>query len=582
MSTWLRQFQTFGFTIAKQWSYRPISSNGGPEIQEVGATGDARSPTSPYSLVRSPHESSQGSLSEDRHCFRPRQLCGWAIHVLDIGGSIGRDPVHNGNAEQAAFPASHVQESLRNALEHNTFSDIDPSTLPVAIPYIAKHVERQPGELLLESISLAIMSRNMDLLQILADEAFSLRLDIYQIHPIHLAIDYLDGSKSCCKIIQLLLDEEKNTRIKIPSKYNDRRYSLVDNLMMAILKSHTDLVPSAVDESNKADQFPGEEVSICGRWDADSKCISELHTRSARAPLSWKHKFCHTSTQAICHAMTEIASMGLAHPSDSSGLFVKLCTSCGLKLELSQLHTLVLVAFLLAEAGFEDEDLSGMVACLLCLVSHLPDLTELKTPARRAHVSVPLLLDMDTDDSMDACTHQELSPADFGRVLRLHRRKRWSKKCETGWELFQLLLDRIQRAADALFGSEDEEEFEEAQENYCRKHYSLTPLNVDPTLAVAWAAMQTELLTYRRVNPGDPWLSNNFDMAELLHSLQNEGGLSVGLIREGLMRTPDCSCGGFLNVDGLHPREEHVSTRKFSNFHALTNPERTNYVLDSI
>lgn len=388
---------------------------------------------------------------------------------------------------------------------------------------------------------------------------------------------YLDGSKSCCKIIQFLVDDEENPG----SKYNDRGYSLADNLMMAILKSHTDLVPSAVDESNKADQFPGEEVSICGRWDADSKCISELHSRSARVPLSWKHKFCHTSTQAICHAMAEIAWMGLTHPSDSSGLFVKLCTSCGLRLELSQLHTLVLVAFLLAEAGLEDEDLSGMVACLLCLVSNLQDLAGPKTSARRAHVSVPLLLDMDIGDSMDTCTHQELSPADFGRTLRLHRCKPWSKKCETGWEIFQLLLDRIQKASDILYGDEAKEELKEAQQNRCRNHNLLTPLNVDPTLGIAWAAMQTELLTYRRVNAGDPWLSNNFDMAELLHSLQNEGGLSVGLIREGLMRTPDCSCGSFPDVDGLHPREEHVSTRKFSNFHALTNPERTNYVLDA-
>jgi hypothetical protein len=51
----------------------------------------------------------------------------------------------------------------------------------------------------------------------------------------------------------------------------------LDNLMIAILKAHSSCTPAMADEAFKKEhRFAGEEVDICGRWDADSDCIRHL------------------------------------------------------------------------------------------------------------------------------------------------------------------------------------------------------------------------------------------------------------------------------------------------------------------
>ncbi|KAL1634901.1 hypothetical protein SLS56_001982 [Neofusicoccum ribis] len=453
--------------------------------------------------------------------------------------------------------------TLRDALERNDFTNINPNDLPVAIPHLAKHAERSPDEMLLESFGFAIMSRNIDLVSHLLLDILNSDIDLSTIYPLHLAIDYLDGSKTCCKIVETLSDKLDDS-YRIKDLYtNDSGHTLIDSLMMAIIRSHTDLTPSILDEAIKEKRFRGDEISICGRWDADSDCTRKLLSSGfSKAPSNWKHKFCHTSVQAICHSMWHLQFWYRDTGFPQSGLFQKRCTNCGLKLELSQLHTLVIVTYLLAEAGCEDEDLFGMISSLLCLISPL------ETSDFENDVSLTLLFDMEADSMTESCTHQKLNAEDFARELRSFRTRNWTEKCATGWELFQLLLDRSQRASKA-FQIDPEMHREEPM---CKKHYIYNVLCGDSKLATIWAAMQAELLTYRRLHLTDAWLSNNFDIAKLLNSLKNDEELSLAL--PDLTEPRDCSCGAYIL------RTEDVDTREISNFSYLDDPERTGYVMD--
>ena len=64
-------------------------------------------------------------------------------------------------------------------------------------------------------------------------------------------------------------------------------------------------------------------------------------------------------------------------------------------------------------------------------------------------------------------------------------------------------------------------------------------------LAPLWAAIQTELLTYRRVDTRDPWISPNFDMAGLNDSLNSGGDITIAWVKDEMMK-PFCGCGRFL------------------------------------
>ena len=79
------------------------------------------------------------------------------------------------------------------------------------------------------------------------------------------------------------------------------------------------------------------------------------------------------------------------------------------------------------------------------------------------------------------------------------------------------------------------------------------------------AAIQVELLTYRRIRVMDPWLSKRFSMDELLQSLERGSRVSIELVRTGIM-TPYCSCGAFRGlVSSDFPKREEVTKKQISN-----------------
>src|SRR5207247_1658208 len=89
---------------------------------------------------------------------------------------------------------------------------------------------------------------------------------------------------------------------------NSNGHTILDGLMMSILRSHTNVTPGEI-STNLADstRFLGEEKDICGRWDADSVSVRQLYRQgNPRIPTEWKHIFCHSAAQAICHSMIAI------------------------------------------------------------------------------------------------------------------------------------------------------------------------------------------------------------------------------------------------------------------------------------
>lgn len=66
-------------------------------------------------------------------------------------------------------------------------------------------------------------------------------------------------------------------------------------------------------------------------------------------------------------------------------------------------------------------------------------------------------------------------------------------------------------------------------------------------LASLWAAVQTELLTYRRLREGDEWISQNFNMLTLYKGLTSRDKVDVALVQEEMMK-PFCGCGHFPNA----------------------------------
>ncbi|KAI3317347.1 hypothetical protein HD806DRAFT_541272 [Xylariaceae sp. AK1471] len=66
-----------------------------------------------------------------------------------------------------------------------------------------------------------------------------------------------------------------------------------------------------------------------------------------------------------------------------------------------------------------------------------------------------------------------------------------------------------------------------------------------------WAAIQTELLTYRRRQDGDPWYADRFSMNIVRDVVEKgDGFLDLSLVRGEMMKS-FCKCGRF--EDALNP-----------------------------
>ncbi|OJD30009.1 uncharacterized protein BKCO1_6800019 [Diplodia corticola] len=553
MNEWLYQFWLFSFKSAKHWGHGPRHwTAAGLRFSDFEAIRTSNHSTPRF--VSSTHGTSpravmSPSTNESLQHPGPSQLCNWAIHVRGASRDF-RPPTTASACEQdpqdedswqpwsPSFQEQPFDEQMRDALEHNDFSTIKSHALPVAIPLVAKETIRSPSEMLLEALSFAIMSRNVDLVHDLIDKALDQDIDIGSCHPFHLAATYLEGSQACCTVFRNVMEFFDEVYLDI-IPLDDLGHTIIDKLMLVILKSHSTALPSIVDPTNHERRFPGDEIDICGRWDADSDCYRSLLSRGIPAvPREWKHKFCHTSAQSIC----EIIDLVAEQIDNSSGLYSRLCTSCGLNLTMSHLHALVVTAFHLAEHGVEDEDLFGILACVLRMLANGVD------PRLKPAISMELL-GIHPSGDMDTCTHEDLTPYQLAQCLGSYSIF-WPEKLVTGWGILCWILGRSEK----LWCLDENEVYDDGceHEDYFRN---------DATLATLWASVQTELLTYRRVHVNDSWVSANFDLERLLWGLTEEEKVSVGLVEKGLMK-PHCQCGFFIRDP---PCMTDVSATYFSN-----------------
>jgi hypothetical protein len=507
-------------------------------------------------------------------------------------------------AEATNIPQDSFPDVLSQTLRRNTFSEISESSLPLSVPMVHAAATASKSPLLTESVAFAIMGRNKILLNNLLQKmkAEDLREEMCKTHPFHLAATYLDGAKCCCSIFEELVDY-------LPPRdhyLNDKDHTVLDSLILTILRSHTTCKPGDFDIPLKSDQrFRGEELDICGRWDADSEAfLSLLHSGMREVPNSWKHKLCHTSTQAICHSICILFASSSFAPPDinrKSGLCETTCISCGLRMQLSHLHVILVVALKLSIFGRDNEDLFGVLAVILCLLSNGAN------PSQA--MQVPHSLYQEVDDELD-CHHSEYTPAELCQEIINTISIKISPALRTGWGLLHCVL--VLSASEWIGGEPDEgwevpeipsnvynfkaEEIEDIESQIpCRYRHNVhgVPSEWDTAmdfcniyedrekfrllarpenffghnkdLSTLWAAVQTELLTYRRLHDNATWVSPAFNMANLLDGLQSGSGIQIDIVTESRM-SDFCDCGRFVGAENpAIPRADEVSRHYLSN-----------------
>jgi hypothetical protein len=426
---WLHQFWQYSFTTARTWGRGPrVWDASSLRFNEFIKARIESHPGTPATTVNSSEQRSrhEGKSPKSFNIQEPSHLCRWSIHIREIGYDRVKSPERaedtvDPNNENSWQPWAGAQtildfaERLQENLESNDFSTVETGYLPISAGQIARAAKRSPEQLLEDAFGFSIMGRNRSLVNDMMEyidggTGFSL----HDLYPLHLASSYLDGSKTCCGLFDDIVQRMPSGEASIRKLYtNHLNHTVLDNLMIAILKAHTSCTPVMVDEAFKKERrFAGEEVDICGRWDADSDCIRQLHaTGNPTIPQNWKHRFCHTSAQAITHCIGTLFSPHWGPDINTpSGLFLKRCLNetCGLKLQLMPLHTLVVTAVYLAQLGSDGENLFGMVACLLCLLGKGAN------PLLKADVSLNALLN--SDDSQH-WSHSELDPLELAQKV---------------------------------------------------------------------------------------------------------------------------------------------------------------------
>ncbi|KAI2471123.1 hypothetical protein F4781DRAFT_143054 [Annulohypoxylon bovei var. microspora] len=549
-ATWLHDFWIYSFMTAKYWGRGPKSWSHSlikfksfpehtvpstPNRRSLEQTSDSLSPTAIIPQINS-----------------PSQLCRWTIHrdddeyeeitsppSLPLDESEEKFDVD----DESTWSKWSTDESSRNlantierGLQENLFTTVQPEQLPLDADSIVKSITKSPDELQTEALGFAIMSRNLNVVE---DIVHKNRLACFStIYPFHLSARFLDGGTTCCTIIEDLLDTLQG-KLSIGVNYiNGSSLTVLDELFVTIIRSHSLVLPQTLGDAFIGQtRYPGQDVDPCGRWDADSPCIRQLYASGqSTIPSQWKHMFCHTSVQTICHYISTIfAAPWRPNMNTPSGLFLRRCNHCGLQLQIGPLHALVLTAFCLANDGMPGENLFGAVACLVCLLTFRAD------PCATAEVAVYMLLGHDPEDG---CQHSEMNPAQLAVELFSAGDRAWTPELNLGWEV---LIAILQHAIAIRQNKPEGDDVETCGQDIHEIEHTIKFKLVycgDQQLGIIWAAIQAELLTYRRLNEEDPWLSPKFEMELLLRGLKdNDGGYLDRL----------AGCGGDSEEDRLKP-----------------------------
>ncbi|KAI0886531.1 uncharacterized protein GGS22DRAFT_158100 [Annulohypoxylon maeteangense] len=606
LTNYLHDFYIYFFVTAKYWGRGPrvwtsemisILTRSGIDLSGPPTPGSTMSGSSPPISRNRPHKSEA-----------PTNLCRWSIHITDVEFDEMEDysvSEHDGIDihDPPSWPKwpgtesrNSLSESILESISASTFTVTPSQDLPISTQLVARSLRGDPSKMLLDVWKFAIMAGNLELLKQLSEDGPP--SDIDKIHPFHLAASFLDGGNRCCLVIYLL-SLHLDASFAFQHNTNDLGHTILDSLMISILRSHTNVEPWKVNANfNPPNRYPGEEKDICGRWDTDSPAVRTLFEHGfPRIPKEWKHPFCHTAAQAICHnAIAVLGSPLSPNINTLSGLFVRRCSHCGLELKLGPLHTLVVVAYCLARNGMQGESMFGALAILVCLL--------------RLGADVSLSVTMSVEDIIGeaesgTCYHRDVKACDLAQAVPQSEINQWSKDCQTGWSCIIGTLDlakagKIKKKLESERHCEDldlsewvnqspEEEVEEPPEigsektrcilettfNGAHSEWLKLPCG-NPELGLLWATIQVELLTYRRVEDGAPWVSENFSMDALKYWLTGESDSFCTPLVERKMVKEYSPCGWFFrSADFSCPIAEEVCEDHFMNMDVY---DRTSYI----
>ena len=559
MCRWLYQFWYFGFQTAKHWGWGPrywTAQHLRSKSFYPGGLDPAQNTQQLSSLVGDDWLSCDDSqVSHDALAIEtpaiaqsPTSLCRWSLHVREYADGKGIDVEFRPDEWPSEWIQPPIEERLKMGLEQNYFSTVESTTVPFDVPQLVKSVVFDSKELMQQSLCFAIMARNYLLVEDLMDRLTVECINLSSLYPLHLATTYLDGVSECCNILDLLCE-----KLPVPHRIWENAYghTVLDNLMITILRAHSTASLDVIDKGFGSNSYlAGIELDPCGRWDADSPCWRDrVESRRREVPPEWKHKFCHTSAQAVCHCIAALDSRGLPL-SRQSGIFTRRCTSCGFAMRLLPLHLLTLTTFYLGEAGCDGEDFFGMIAVLLALLS-----CGLRASSR-AEISTNTLIDMETNHG---CEHQLLTPLQMSERFPHALVSAWSNIKRTGWEVFREILREAESTEIASFEADEMESTLLRESTYhfpwlcdsstCGWQNSSfenlkPPFGKSMQLGHTWAAVQSELLIYRREAPEDPWISSYFDLSAVLLGLKTGNKIAMPLIADDMMESY-CMCGNF-------------------------------------
>jgi len=525
-------------------------------------------------------------LSNAHEVETPSPLCRRTIHyqsnlkyetIPDPEPQSSTQDISDESTWQRWTSDKPLAQVMQESLADNSFTEIAQGSLPFSTEIVVQAAEKTEEQLEAESWAFAIMAGNLESISDSLENGI-IPENIDRINPFHLAASYLNGGKSCCWVLSELVGF-LGSEYSISTNYIDSQgHTVLDKLMLLILRSHTSIRPQDVSVTFLGqDRWEGQEKDMCGRWDADSPCVRQLYKSGAiRIPHEWKHTFCHTSVQAICHSISAV--FGVSWSPDinrTSGLFQTQCAHCRAYLRLLPLHSLVVTACYLANDGTEGETLFGTLACLVCMLTHNAD------PTLAADISLPAIFG---HPETGGCGHEPIDATSLASKVPESLIDSWPPEARLGWRAFTSVLqfatkdrkengNRRDTYHDESDGESDDENDDGSREwaRYCpcMDGHFVKPPNFfcgDESLGTLWASIQTEFLSYRRQSVGDPWLSTRFSMRAVCQQFEHGDGLEeMPLISQALMNS-HTRCGWFDQAgDLVFPNSQDVCSGYYMN-----------------
>ncbi|KAI0532514.1 hypothetical protein GGR58DRAFT_489887 [Xylaria digitata] len=572
---YFHDFYIHGFTMAKNWSLDPLNVLN-PPVPSINPQTHA-SAASPMAPPLFPYSSSSPSaIGYKEHqdiSIAPTQLCRWAIHVpTPTGDAVPRDhiPLQVPLMENRDRVVNFMDE-LHQSITSSSFTNTPVEDLPIATDEVTRAIQEDPIALKVDAWKLAIMAGNSELVwQLLKENGDEIPEGLGDTHPFHLAAAFLDGGHTCCMMFQVLSDAF-GPSYAFHHNIDNFGHTILDALLVSIIRSHTSLSPEIVSSSFQSpNRFPGEEKDICGRWDPTTDKVRDLFQQGyPRIPTKWKHAFCHTAAQAICHSIITVFGPACApNINTMSGLFIRRCTACGMELRLGPLHTLVIITFYLAQQGMPGETLFGAHAVLVCLLS--------------LGVDVSFKVDMSAEEILGneesrGCRHKPFSPLQLMQEVPGTVIDGWSSECRAGWNSFAQVLALAEVSMSHKYpgnpvgerrGLDHDCELNMKHRRMGRSvHGEWLKLEChNAEIGLLWAIIQTELLTYRRIGVKDAWLSENFSMEALEAWLKDTSADFLTPLVQDQMLCEHSRCGWFYNAEQfVCPSAPEVSASHFMN-----------------